>query len=119
MSVYIVEEPNECKMFVDDDVEYEQYWTLYSKKQKKRFIAVLRQLKDTWYSVYRTINNLRNLGGLDVDKCNDIMLKIHKMFIIEHKHQIEYYNEEKLRLRRQKGYLSKKINKLKNSKQKI
>ena len=50
---------------------------------------------------------------------NNIMHKVHKLFIIQLRNKIEYYNEEKLRQRKQKNYISRRIQKLKMSKQKI
>ena len=120
MSGYKVVEEGECPIYYNNEhKEIEEYWLLYSPIQRKKFNKVLYQLKETWYSLFNMINTFRNLGAYDVDMSNNLMLKIHKMFIIEHKHKIEYYNEEKLKLRRQKGYIKKKINKLRNSKSKI
>lgn len=121
MSGYIIEEVDECPIYISlvNGKEVEEYWRLYSKVQKKRFKGVLNQMMSTWFNVYKTIKMLRDLNALDMDGSNDLMNKVHKMFIIEHKAIVEYYNEEKLRLRKQKGYMSKKINKLKNSKPKL
>ena len=121
MSGYIIEEPEDCPVFYNTTTNEEitEYWRLYSPIQRKRFKAVLRQMNETWYSIYNIINTFRNMGVCDVDRSNEFMLKIHRMFIVEHRHKTEYYNEEKLRLRKQKGYLTKKINKLRKSKSKI
>jgi hypothetical protein len=120
MSVYIVEEPEECPLFVNENKEeIIEYWRLYSKLQKKRHIQVMKQLNKTWFSVYQQIKLLRDYNALDMNGSNFLMNKIHKLFIQIHKNETEYYNEEKLRLRKNKNYLSKKINKLKNAKNKI
>lgn len=120
MSGYIVEEVDECPVFVNNNKEeIIEYWRLYSPLQKKRFNQVLRQLHKTWYEVYNQIKFMRDYGTINIDECNDFMKKVHKLFIIKHKAEIDYYNEEKMRLRKNKNYLSKKINKLKNSKNKL
>jgi len=121
MTGYIIEEVDECPIYVcvSNGKEIEEYWRLYSKVQKKRFKGVLNQMMTTWFNVYKTIKMLRDMNALDMNNSNDLMNKVHKMFIIEHKANVEYYNDEKLRLRKQKGYMSKKINKLKNSKPKL
>lgn len=98
----------------------EPYWELYSNKQFKRFKKVLYQLKETWYDVYETIKFCRIYGeDFTMEKSNEMMKKIYHMFIVAHRHKVEYYNEERLRLRKQKDYIKKKIRKLKNSIQKI
>ena len=119
MSGYIIEEPNECPLFYNSltDEEIIEYWKLYSPLQKKRFNKVLHQLRDIWFSTYKTIKFMHDNAG--IEESNKIMAKVHKVFILELHNKIEFYNEEKIRLRKQKGYLSKKINKIKNTKQKI
>jgi len=119
MSGYTVEEENECPIFVNTETNTEtiEYWKLYSNIQKKRFSKCLYQLKDIWFSVYKTLKFVRDYNNIET--CNELMLKVHKLFILEHNNKIEFYNEEKMRLRKQKNYLSKKINKLKNAKNKI
>ena len=119
MTVYIIEEPDECPILVNSKGdEIIEYWKLYSPIQKKRFNKVLSQLNKTWFNVYNQIKFMRVYNN-SIEDSNNLMMKIHKLFIINHKQEIEYYNEEKLRLRKNKNYLSKKINKLKNSKNKI
>lgn len=118
MSGYIIEEPNEYPIRYSNGNEIIEYWRFYSPIQKKKFGKVLRQLKDTWYDVYNVLNTMRNYG-LGLNECNDLMSKVHKLFIMEHRNKTDYYNDEKIRLRKQKGYLSKKINKLKSSKTKL
>lgn len=119
MSGYIVEEPESVPTFYNEITKEEtvECWRLYSNIQRKRFQKVLKQLKDTWYDVYNTIKIINTSSYINVDK--DIMPKIYNMFMINHKDKTDYYNEEKIRLRKQKGYISKKIKKLKNTKQKI
>lgn len=119
MSGYIVEEVDECPVFVNTTTKKEisEYWRLYSPIQKKRFNKVLNQLRETWFDVYKQLKFIRDYG--DMNDSNNIMHKVHKLFIIQLRNKIEYYNEEKLRQRKQKNYISKKINKLKNGKQKI
>ena len=121
MSGYIVEEVDECPVFVNTDTKQEitEYWRLYSPIQKKRFKKVLGQLNEIWFEVYKQIKFMRDYGAMDLDNSNCIMHKVHKLFIIQLKNKIEYYNEEKIRLRKNKNYISKKINKLKNGKQKL
>lgn len=121
MSGYIVEEFDECPVFVNISTKEEniEYWRLYSPIQKKRFIKVLNQLKDIWFDVYNQLKILRDHGALDIDTSNSLMNKVHRLFIIQLRSKIEYYNEEKLKQRKQKNYISKKINKLKMSKQSI
>ena len=121
MSGYIVEEVDECPIFVNTTTNEEiiEYWRLYSPIQKKRFNKVLNQLKDIWFDVYNQIKFLRDHNALDIDKSNNLMLKVYRLFIIQLRNKIEYYNDEKLRQRKQKNYISKKINKLKNGKQKL
>lgn len=110
MSVYIVEEPDEQPELIGED-----YWVFYSFYQKKRFKKVLYQLKETWTNVYNSLNSIFSLG-IDVD-C--IMPRIHKIFFNEYRYKQNYYLEESIKLRRQKGYVQKKINKLKNKKAQI
>ena len=74
-------------------------------------------MKETWYAVQNQISLLRI--HIDIKTSNEIMNKIHKLFIIEHKNKIEFYNNEKIMLRKQKGYLTKKINKLRKSNQQL
>lgn len=116
---YIVEELDECPLFVNTETKKEisEYWRLYSPIQKKRFNKVLSQLREIWFDVYKQIKFIRDYGN--IEESNNIMYKVHKLFIIQLKNKIEYYNEEKIRLRKNKNYLSKKINKLKNGKQKL
>ena len=110
MSDYIIEEPNETPYYTGVD-----YWILYSPHQRKRLKKVLYQLKETWVNVYNSLNSIFSLG-IDVD-C--IMPRIHKIFFNEYRYKLNYYLEESIKLRRQKGYVQKKINKLKNKKAQI
>jgi hypothetical protein len=119
MSGYIVEELNETPIFINSSTneEREEYWRLYSPIQRKRFYKVLKQLRETWFDVYKTIKFINETTYTNIDK--ELMPKVYKLFIIEHKHKIEFYKQEKILQRKQKNYLSKKINKLKNTIQKI
>lgn len=117
---YIIEEVDECPVFFNYDTKQEtvEYWKLYSIYQKKRFIKVLYQMRETWFNVFKQIKFIRD-NGSSLEDSNFFMNKVHKMFIIEHRNKTEFYNDEKMRLRKKNNYLSKKISKLKNSKQKI
>lgn len=130
MSGYIVEEINEVPVFINTpsyevpvfinistNEEVVEYWRLYSPHQEKRFKKVLYQLRETWYDVFKTVRIINETSNTNIDK--DIMPKIYRMFMIEHKHKTEFYNDEKIRLRKKKDYISKKIYKLKSTKQKI
>lgn len=121
MSGYIVEEPNDCPIFVNENTfeESVEYWRLYSPIQNKRYKKVLNQMRETWFNVFKQVKFMRDYGNISLDDSNSIMYKVHKLFMIEHNNKIEYYNEEKIRIRKQKGYLSKKITKLRNTKNKI
>ena len=119
MSGYIIEEPNDIPIYhIDDNEEINEYWKLHSIHQKKRFRRVLNQINNTWFNVCKTMSIMRN-NGLSIDDCNNIMGKIHNLFFIEYKYIIQYYNEEKIRNRKNKNYYTKQINKLKNSKHKL
>jgi len=119
MSVYIIEEPNECPLSysINMGIESYRYWDMYSPIQRKRFSKVLRQLKEVWFDVYNQIKFMREY--ITIHESNIFMEKIHKMFLMKHKDKINYFNEEQMRFRKNKNYLSKKINKMKNSKNKI
>lgn len=121
MSGYIIEEPDELPVFYNTNTKKEtiEYWRLYSPIQRKRFSKVLNQMRDIWFETYETIKFIRDNNAINLNDCNDLMLKIHRLFIIKLKNKIEFYNEEKMIKRRQKNYLSKKINKLKTTKNKI
>lgn len=121
MSGYIIEEPDETPVYYNTTTKKEiiEYWRLYSPIQRKRFTKVLNQMKDIWYDVYDTIKFIRDNNAITLNDCNDLMLKVHRLFIIKLKNKIEYYKEEKMIKRRQKNYLSKKINKLKTTKNKV
>lgn len=121
MSGYIIEEPEECPIYYNTNTKEEitEYWKLYSPIQRKRFKKVLRQLNEIWFDVYKQIKFMRDYGSIDIENSNSVMYKVYKLFIIQLKNKIEFYNDEKLRQRKQKNYISKKINKLKNGKQKL
>jgi hypothetical protein len=127
MSGYIIEEPNEEPIHYNNDNTINRplalitnYWDEYSPVQRKRFNKVLRQLNETWYDVFNLFTFMRNNDiSMSVENSNDMMKKVHRLFILQHKGKTEYYNEEKIRMRKQKGYINKKINKMKNTKQKL
>jgi len=119
MSSYSIQEPNEEIIFMVNGNIVDCNYKLYSKLQNKRFLKVLSQLKSNWYDVYTQITFLREHSNISNIECNEIMLKIHKLFIITHNDKIDYYNNEKMNLRKNKNFLSKKINKLRNSKNKL
>ena len=127
MSGYKVEEPNEEVIYYNCDgtinmpldIPKNDYWLEYSQIQRKRFKKVLYQLKEGWIDVFNLLDFMRSNGGLDLQSSNELMNKVHKIFIIQYKNKIDYYNEEKIKLRKNKKYLSKKINKLKTKKQNI
>lgn len=119
MSGYIVQEPEEEKIYYNSSGdEMTEYWILYSPLQKKRFLKVIREIKDNWLNIFNNISFMIN-NGLSLDESNSIMMKVHKLFLIQYKNKIDYYNEDKLRLRKNKNYIKKKLNKIKNSLQKI
>ena len=116
---YMVEEPNgEKTHYTSSGEESNEYWRFYSKQQKKRFSAVLRQLKETWYTVYGIIKFLVYNGGVTtVEKAKEFNLV--RMFIVEHRAKVEYWSEEKRRIRQQKGFIKKKLDKLRKLKTKL
>jgi len=116
---YSIQEPDEeIKFFTEDHQEYERpYYEMYSKIQRKRFMGVLKQLRQVWFNVYKQLKMFRMIEG--IDETNIIMSKVHKLFIIEHNALTEYYAEEKMLKRKNKYYLSKKINKLRRAKTKL
>jgi hypothetical protein len=108
---YIVEEPDGTFESSNDD-----YWLLYSPLQKKRFKKVLYQFNDIWNRVYTTV---KQINLYSVDDSNEIMLKIHRLYIIQLKDAIDFYNNEKINNRRVKNYISRKIKKMRNAKQQL
>ena len=118
MSRYIIiEEINECPEYYDLDKKTSepQYWRLYSQLQKRRFKKVLYQLKEIWKDVFDIINFIRLNTDITLESSNNLMLKIHKIFISKHLQKIDYYSEEMIFKRKNKKYLSKKINKYMNT----
>lgn len=120
MSGYIIEEPNECPIYMDieKNVHTELYWGLYSKHQRGRYKRVMRQLNLIWYNVLKTLTMMREYG-MQLEECNKLMNKVHRMFFIEHRSQIEYYKEEKRIMRENKNYIKKKLDRMRNIKYKI
>lgn len=108
-----VEEPNGEKEYISINNEY---WFEYSNIQRKRNNKVLAQMRKIWYNTY---NVIKTINIYSVDNSNEIMDKIYRLYFIELKCDIQYYNEEQILKRKNKHYLSKKINKLKSSKQKL
>ena len=114
MSGYRVEEPEEISIYynTENNSEIIEYWLLHSREQKKRFKKVLFQMLDIWNDVENSINIMRNIGNIDIDESNFFMSKVHKMFIITHYNKINFYDNEKIKLRKQNNFKLKKINKL-------
>lgn len=126
MSGYIIEEPNEKPVKYNSIGQVIQEITIidyynydYSKIQRKRFRSVLSQLREIWTVVYETMSFLRNQNGFNIDESNFFMNNIYKMFFMELKVKIDFYNQEKINKRKERNYLSKKINKIRNSKSKL
>lgn len=119
MSVYNIQEPDEEIKYYNKDHEEIKIYPEYSPIQRKRFNKVLYQLKETWYSVYNQFKFMRNNTEMTIEHSNNMMLKIHKLFLIEHKNKIEYYSNDAIMKRKNKSYLKKKIKKLKELKQKL
>ena len=112
MSGYKVEEPNEePKFYNNDNIEIREEIKI-SKQQYKRYNKVMYQLKDNWLNTYNTLKIMVNYGTLT----EEFMNRVHKIYFLEYRAKIDYYNEEKIRLRQAKNYYSKKINKMKNKK---
>jgi len=97
---------------INDITVPEKYWELYSRKQFKRHKRVMRQLMDVWYDVFCSVKFCST--QLTMEETNNIMKRISNFFLVTYRRKIEYYNEEKIIKRSQKGYIQKKINKLKN-----
>lgn len=112
MSIF-VEEPDCEKIYITINNDY---WFDYSNIQRKRNKKVLSQMNKIWLNTYKTV---KTINIYSIDNSNEIMNKIYKLYFIELKSEIDYYNEDKIKLRKNKFYLLKKINKLKSSKQKL
>jgi hypothetical protein len=99
-----------------------QYYTLYSKIQRKRNQQVLRQLKDIWREVIQQISFIRchiDTEEKMLKETEFYMSNLYKLFLITSRSKADYYNEEKINKRRDKKYISKQINKLKLKKSKL
>lgn len=94
------------------------YWILYSKEQHKRHKKLMNQMMETWFNVYETIKFCRTYSEY-LSTSNNMMKNIYNLFITTHKFKVEYYNEERIRIRRKKDYVNKKLNKLRKLIQKI
>lgn len=119
---YIIEEPNEEPQEFNDNNEKITYVNgfEYSNIQRLKFKKVLKQLSSVWWDTYNHIRILRETDiYLTIEDSNFIMNKIHKLFIIHHKSRVDFYNEDKIRHRKNKNFLKNKINKMRNLKQKI
>jgi len=115
-----VEEPNEEPVYYSaSGTELNEYWRFYSPLQKKRFNKVLYQLKETWWDVQSKIGFLIREARLSVEQSNEIMKTVHKHFIGEHRLKIQYYSLEAMKRRKDKNYISKRLNKIKSSKTKL
>jgi hypothetical protein len=118
-SEYIVEEPDESPIHINiNGVEVEQYWREYSPLQKKKFKKVLNQLKEGWIDVYNFFDMMIK-NGVTIEHTNTLMNKVHNIYFNQYKYKIDYYNEEKIRIRKNKNYMSKKINKLRQKINKV
>lgn len=110
---YIIEEPEGTREYIVDN---DEYWLLYSSHQKKRLRKVISQFNLIWYNVYKTLSTINDY---DMNASNELMNKVHKLFFIEYKSLIGYYNDELIKNRKKQNYIKKKINKLKTAKNKI
>ena len=118
MSYSIQEPEEEIKFYNNENQEYEKpYYLMYSKIQKKRFMSVLKQFRQVWFNTYKQIKLFRMVRGSE--ETDILMSKVYKLFFIEHNALIEFYAEEKQLKRKNKNYLSKKINKIRNTKTKL
>lgn len=106
MSVYIFEEP-------DDIPYYSDNYPIFSEIQKKRYNEVLMQLNDTWND---TIEQMNFIHSIDIEKCNYIMNKLHKLFFMVYNYNIDYYNDDNINMRRYNNFRYSKLLKIKNSK---
>jgi len=114
MSGYRVEEPEEISIYynTENNTEIIEYWLLHSREQKKRFKKVLFQMLDIWNDVENSINIMRNIGNIDIEESNYFMSKIYNMFIITHHNKTQFYDDVKIKQRKQRNYKINKINKL-------
>lgn len=112
MTEYIVDDGEDITIN-RDGLEIDCYYKLYSNKQQRRFKKVLNQMMDIWYAVKDKVSFIRNTCG--IDDSNFIMNKVHKLFLITHRDKINYYEN----IKRDKNFIKKKINKIKNKKQDI
>lgn len=114
---YNVDEGDGVKYFNFDGTENENYWELYSEKQRPFFQRCMRQLKDVWFNVYTQIDFFRAVNTSE--EVNLLMKKVYRMFFTEYKFMIQYYSQENIKIRKQKKYVHKKLYRLKNRKLKI
>jgi hypothetical protein len=84
-----------------------------SLKQKKRFDKVIRQLNEVWDD---TILQMKFIHSVDIMRCNNLMIQLHKIYFIVYRNKIEYYHDKNIQTRKQRNYISRKINKLKYGK---
>lgn len=117
MEECIIEEVGEIPYIYSNGTEIVMYWTLYSEEQKKRQKKLLRQLKTIWNEVYLNVKFIRDTTT--VDDSNIIMNSLYKLFFITHKNKIDYYNQLRIIERQKKNYISKKINNIRNKKNKL
>ena len=101
------------------EIEYVEYNNTYSKLQRKRFNKVLNQLTNSWLDVYKQLKILLDHSALNKEDIEEINNRLCKLFIVVYKSNSDYYKDETIRRRKQKGYMSKKLNKLRTSKQKL
>jgi len=113
ISSYKVEEPDGDSYYMDEDGNINNdYWKLYSELQKRRFKKVLNQINITWFNVLQQMFFMRE--HISNELSNEMCYKLPKQFINELKYQTKYYSEENIKLRKNKNYKLKKINKIKN-----
>ena len=107
MSGYKVEEEDET--YYTGNLSYlnDEYWFLYSNKQKKRNNNVLKQLTNIWLEVYNCLMVLRHY---DVDT-NPIMERISKYFLLTLKSSKTQINDINQRISSNKKRLQR-LNKL-------
>jgi hypothetical protein len=114
---YTVEDDTGIQYFNYDGTDNERYWELYSDKQKPYFQRCMKQMKDTWYSVFTYVDFFR--ASNNIDDINLLMGKIYNIFFTEYKFMIGYYTEENIKLRKHKKYVYKKLYRLRHRKLKM
>ena len=106
MEYYTVEIDDE--IFDNQDNNITDYTP--SEYSKYRYDAVIHQLDNIWYKVYKQVLFIRNTT--DIDASNLIMKNMYKLFMIEFKASIEYYSEYNMKKRAKPRYKINKINRM-------